>query len=304
MILGIDIGATKTRVGFIERETLVKSKSIGTNKDPERFLRDLSDLIEEFLGGKIKELSGIGIGAPGPLDPSSGAFGELPNLPLWNGFSIKSRIENLYSVPAFLQNDANVATLGEALYGGGRGYKYVCYITISTGIGAGFVIDKRIVEGKNNLAGEIWALTVDNLGQSDILLNACSGPGIVRNSKRLIDNGEESSLSTLDRIETKDVFNHAFNGDKVSKKVIENAWENMAFAIEIILVTLDPDIVLLGGGLCFEEKYMVDPVRERVYKRVFLETHKNTPVKRSDLWNEAVIYGAIALAQQSNGKIA
>ena len=297
MILGIDIGATKTQLGYINNNKLVKSEIIKTKRDPEVYLKELFNLIDGFLRDDIKNISKIGIGAPGPLEPLSGKFGKLPNLPEWEGLSIKDMLEEHFNLPVYVQNDANVATLGEAIFGGGKDQKSVCYITISTGIGAGFVIDKKIVEGKNNLAGEIWALNVYNMGQRDILLNACSGPGIVKNAQRLIENGANSSLMNLNKIEPSDVFKHAFNGDEVAKKVLENAWENMARATEMILLILDPDVILFGGGLCFDEKYMVEPIRKKVYERVILHPYRYTRIKRSDLWNEAVIYGAIELAE-------
>ena len=172
MVIGVDIGATKTWLARLEGNTLIKSKKIKTNKNPAEFLSDLRALIKEFLGDDEKRIKAIGIGAPGPLDIQNGIFGKLPNLEAWDGFEIGREMKVQYRVPVRVQNDANAAALGEALYGGGRGYSSVFYITISTGIGGGFVLDKKIINRSNNLAGEIWALPVSNLGKPDILINS------------------------------------------------------------------------------------------------------------------------------------
>jgi len=147
MIVGIDIGGTKTWIGRFEDGSLLTSRKIKTKKNPEIFINDLKFLIHEFIGHNQKNLKAIGIGAPGPLNIDNGIFGALPNLPDWEGFHLKSTLERAYSVPVRIQNDANAAALGEALYEGGKYCSSVYYITMSTGIGGGLTAGKsNIVE--------------------------------------------------------------------------------------------------------------------------------------------------------------
>jgi glucokinase len=295
MVLGIDIGATKTWLAHLEQDSLRKSRKIQTPKNPSRFLKDLKDLIDEFIKDGPKKIEAIGIGAPGPLDLDRGIFRRLPNLPSWDGFNIRSELESHYGVPVRVQNDANAAALGEAVHGGGRGYTSVYYITISTGIGGGFILDRRIFNGTNHLAGEIWALPVDNFGQRDILINSSSGPGIVRTAKRLIKEGGASSLSELGNFDTAEVFQHACQGDRLAQSVMENAARNMVYAIICLQLAIDPDVVLIGGGLACEDDCMINPIRELLAEMAYFEKHRRSNIQKAELWDEAVLYGAVSL---------
>ncbi len=233
-------------------------------------------LIEEFLGTGRRKIAGIGIGAPGPVNPIKGIFGELPNLPTWDGFDLRKKIEHLYKVPVKIHNDANTAALGEAIHGGG------------------LIFERSIITGKNHLTGEIWALPVKNLGEPDILINSSSGPGIVRNVKKLIQRGENSSLDTLSRINTSDVFEHAGIGDSVAHRVIDNAIENMVYCIVTILLTLDPDVILIGGGLACKDEYMISPIKKMLEQKAYFKKHAHANIQKAALWDEAVLYGAIS----------
>ena len=298
MVLGIDIGATKTWLGRFVGGGLVKSDRIATDSDSSRFLDDLKRLIGEFLAEDRGRLSAIGIGAPGPLDLDTGIFRRLPNLPTWDGFDIRGELESYFGVPVLVQNDANAAALGEAVHGGGRGYDSVYYITISTGIGGGFIMHKKIIDGANHLAGEIWALPVDNFGREDILINSSSGPGIVRTAKRLMEQGMASSLSSVDALDTEAVYAHARMGDSLSQRVMGQAARNMVYTIITILLAIDPDVVLIGGGLACEDECMINPIREMLSNAAFFDAHRRANIRKAELWDEAVLYGAVSLFEQ------
>ena len=295
MTLAIDIGATKTRIGWLEKGRLKKSGKIPTNPDPRRFLVELQQLVEDFLDTELDRMEAIGIGAPGPLDPDRRRFGLLPNLPDWNGFEIGKALTSIYRVPVCIQNDANVAALGEAIHGGGRGFRSVYYITISTGIGGGYILDRKIVSGARNLTGELWTLPVLSFGQPDILLNSSSGPGIVRTARMLMNRGEESTLSSMESFDTAEVFQQAQAGDALCRRVVENANQNMALAVVSVLVVADPEIILLGGGMAGDEQSMIEPIRRTVSEIAYLEKHRRAPIRKAELWDEAVLYGAISL---------
>lgn len=295
MILGIDIGATKTQLGRFEGERLVKSSRIATGAVPDRFLRELRQLIEEFLGADRGSIESIGIGAPGPLDPEEGVFGRLPNLPDWDGFDIREALGSSYGVPVRLHNDANVAALGEAIHGGGRDFRSVYYITISTGIGGGYILDRNIVSGAHHLTGELWTLPVVSFGQTDILLNSSSGPGIVRTARMLLEQGQPSTLSSLASFDTPEVFQQAKLGDALCLGIMENAVRNMALAVVSVLVVVDPEIILIGGGMAGDEECMINPIREAVSEIAHLEEHRRAPIRKAELWDEAVLYGAASL---------
>lgn len=295
MILGVDIGATKTWLACLRDGKLVKSKKIRTHSDSDRFLQDLQKLVQEFLGRHRDSIEAIGIGAPGPLDLDTGVFKKLPNLPDWEGFDIRGALASSCRVPVRIQNDANAAALGEAFHGGGRGCRSVYYITISTGIGGGFIVDRKIVNGANHLTGEIWALPVSNFGKKDILLNSSSGPGILRTAKMLMDKGQPSSLSSLESFDAEDVFKQAELGDSLSRRVMNNAARNMAHAIVTVLLVVDPEVVLIGGGLAGSADCMINPIRKALPKIAYFEEHRLAPIRKAELWDEAVLYGAVSL---------
>jgi glucokinase len=298
MVLGIDIGATKTWLARLDSDRLVTSAKIRTRSEQTHFLDDLYALIESFCGKDLRNVEAIGIGAPGPIDLDRGMFRKLPNLPGWDGFDVRGTLETCYDVPVKVQNDANAAALGEAVHGAGRGYHSVYYITISTGIGGGFIMDRRIINGNKHLTGEIWALPLDNFGRQDILINSSSGPGIVRTVKMLMDQGRESTLSTLETFDTADVYNHACQGDVLATAVMEQAARNMAYAINTVLLAVDPDVILIGGGLACEDDCMINPIREMLPRIAYFEEHRRANIQKAQLWDEAVLYGAVSLFNQ------
>ncbi len=295
MILGVDTGGTKTWIGLFENGRLETSVRIKTSGDPKNFLADLEALIQNFLGADRKKLKAIGVGAPGPLDIENGVFGRLSNLPYWEGFHLKSSLEQAYAVPVRIQNDANTAALGEALYGGGKVYPSVYYITMSTGIGGGLVMNRRIINGRNDLTGEIWALSVKNMGRPDILLNSTSGPGIVKNYLDLLKSTGRPEEPHNKSIGPKDVLEAAQRGDEAARDVLNNAVDCMADAVTAILHIIDPNIVLFGGGLTAEKSSIVALIRERVRSRLFFKRYAGTPLERALLWDDAVLYGALSL---------
>jgi glucokinase len=301
VVLGVDIGATKTWLARWEGETLITSRKIPTVGDASRFLADLTECVEGFMGSEMAGIDAIGIGAPGPLDLDRGVFKKLPNLPGWDGFDIRGEMESLYKVPVCVQNDANTAALGEAVHGGGREYGRVYYITISTGIGGGYIVRGSIVNGRHHLTGEIWALPVDNFGRPDILINSASGPGIVRTAHRLMGEGKKSSLSELECFDAAEVHEYARRGDYLSREVMEGAARNMAYAINAILLIVDPDVVLIGGGLASEDDCMIGPIRDHLTGLAYFGEHRRASIQKADLWDEAVLYGAVSLFGQTKG---
>ncbi len=298
MVLGIDIGATKTWLARIESGKLVTSEKIKTRSEQSFFLADLHALIEAFLDKELNKIEAIGIGAPGPIDLDRGIFRRLPNLPGWDGFDMRGELEARYHVPVRVQNDANAAALGEAVHGAGRGYSSVYYITISTGIGGGFIMNRHIINGNKHLTGEIWALPLDNFGKEDILINSSSGPGIVRTVKRLMEQGRESALSKLESFNTEEVYAYAREGDALARMVMEQAAKNMAYAINSVLLAVDPEVILIGGGLAFDDDCMINPIREVLPRIAYFEEHRRANIQKAQLWDEAVLYGAVSLFEQ------
>ena len=195
-------------------------------------------------------------------------------------------------------NDASAAAVGEHRFGAGKGARNLVFVTVSTGIGGGYIVDKHIVNGNMHLAGEIWALPLVNFGKLDILINSSSGPGIMRTARMLMDRGRESSLSDLEDFDSADVYSHAVRGDRLAADVMKQAAENMAYAINTVLLAVDPDVILIGGGLACEDDCMINPIREMLPRIAYFEEHRRANIQKAQLWDEAVLYGAVSLFNQ------
>src|SRR3989442_9605577 len=158
-IVGVDVGGTKVAGGLLSpKARLLHSRIVPTRADRgfKASFRQFLNLIDHMVsraGGKEK-VAGIGICAPGPLSPQKGLIIEAPNLPGWKNIRLARMIEKHFGLPAKVENDANAAGLAEALFGAAVGYRHVFYVTVSTGIGTGIIIDRKIYHGKNGVAGE------------------------------------------------------------------------------------------------------------------------------------------------------
>jgi len=295
VIVGIDIGATKTQMACLDASGLNVFFREPTPQEPRRAIEMIERGIRETdLPGP---LAGIGIGCPGPLDQEAGVVQSPPNLRAWKGFRIKALLEDVLGVPVILENDANAGALGEAVYGSGAGYRRVFYVTISTSIGTGIVIDGEIYRGARGLAGEIWAFEpgafCGGLGRGNIN-DLCGGAGMVREALRMMAEGAETAIEPGD-ISAQDIIAAWEKGDTVSRKVVRTARRNLAASICFAIHLLAPDLVALGGGLCTDPQWMLNPVKRLVRKWLTIEGLKKTRIRRARLWDNAVLYGAIAL---------
>ena len=295
VIVGIDIGATKTKMAFLRQNKLITFFHKPTPQEPER----AADMIVRALSrAKLPgSLEGIGIGCPGPLNQEKGVVLSPPNLPRWNRFRLKAVIEKRLGTRAILENDANAGALGEAVHGSGRRFRHVFYMTISTGIGTGLVLDKRIYRGSKGLAGEIWAFVPESFRGNEGTWNLTelgSGKGMVKQVKHYIAQGRKTLIRNTN-ISTGSIMAAWEKGDPLAREVVTTARRSLAGALSFVVHMMAPDLIVLGGGLCTDPRWLVDPVRRMVKKHIHIPELAEIPVRRARLWNEAVLYGAIAL---------
>ncbi len=297
-IVAVDVGGTKTVVAVERLEGPDRFLELGrfpTDGDPEVAARNIVQTIRD---GDVKPAA-VGIGCPGPLDPSTGTLVAPPNLRGWWGFPLAPRIEEQLGVPVRLENDANVGALGEAIHGSGRGSASIYYLTISTGIGAGYVVNGKILGGYKTMAGEIWALDPGSFfgeltGES--IEDRASGPGLIRGATRRIREGGTTTL-TADGLDTRILLAAAEKGDPVAVEALEAGRNAIAGTVVSILVTVAPDSIVLAGGLCTESRWFVDPVKERVAAWLPSAQLKEIPIYRAELWDSAVLFGAAELVR-------
>jgi glucokinase len=301
-IVGIDIGGTKTRISLLTNGKTEDLYLGPTEQDPGL---ELEMLLRELSRNNITDYcKGIGIACPAPLDCKNGIIQSPPNLKQWKNFCLKDELEKTINIPVKLENDGNAGALGETVYGAGKGYSNVFYFTISTGIGSGIIIDKKIYSGANGLAGELWgffptfyARTLSKLiGNDNIqtIMDLSSGNGIVKQASIQINKGAKTIISKND-ISTYTIIDALKKGDKLATEIINDAISVLAATISFAVSILDPELVVLGGGLCFDESLFVNPIIEKLRNLETLEQFKNVKISRAKLWDKAAIYGAVSL---------
>ena len=301
VVIAIDIGATKTRMAYSSEKGVTCIFHQSTPQDPIRALDMIENGIRDArLPGA---LAGVSIGCPGPLDPAKGVIFSPPNLRQWADFRIVSLLERRLHVEVRLENDANAGALGEALFGCAKDCRHVFYMTISTGIGAGIVIDKEIYRGSHGLAGEIWAVKPRqaraNTGIGcDSILDIASGNGLVKQVLQQMAKGRETIIPQSN-VTTASIIAAWEKNDPLATDVMRIAHETLGEALCFVASLLDPDIIVLGGGLCMKARWMVEPIRDYMRRGLAIDALSKTRVRRARLWDDAVLHGALGLFQSA-----
>jgi glucokinase len=208
LVLGVDLGGTHIRAAVLQGLKLHSrvSSPTGENPTPERLLPRVYGIIRQALDEAhltLDQITGIGVATPGPLNNRTGVIYSPPNLPGWDNVPLRDLIQQQFNKPVFIENDAHTAGLGEYMFGAGRGSKHLVYLTISTGIGGGVIIDGKILEGANGTAGELGHMTIDwkgercNCGNIGCLEYLASGTAIARYANQAIAAGHGADLLTF-----------------------------------------------------------------------------------------------------------
>ena len=254
------------------------------------------------------DIVGIGIGAPGPLDGEKGIINFAPNLPGWRDVPLRKILEDEFNMKIVLENDANAAAWGERCFGISRGIDNLVCFTLGTGIGGGIIIDGKIYHGNNYGAAELGHMTVNkdgprcNCGNYGCLEAYSSATGIKNRIKNRIKEGIKSKFLNFDSDEEfleslrlKLIFETARKGDKLTKGVVEDAISYLGIAIANIANILNPEMVVLVGGITNEGIKLLVPLRREVKKRAFYSNYKSLRIVIGKLGGEAGVLGAAAL---------
>ncbi|MBD7916390.1 ROK family protein [Clostridium sp. Sa3CUN1] len=308
-VIGVDLGGTKICTALVKLDgSVVKEYTIPTEayKGEEvvlnKILSTIDKVIEEI---DINEVQSIGIGSPGPLDIEKGLIVYTPNLPFKN-FNIVKPIVDRYKIDTYLDNDANVATLGEFLFGAGKGSKNMVFITVSTGIGGGAIINGRLFRGSTSNALEIGHATVmkggprcgcGNTGCSEAV---ASGTAITKRAKEAVESKVETSLKNYEEVTTKEVFLEAERGDRVAKDILNEALSYLGITVTNMANIFDPDKIIIGGGVSQAGQIVFDKIEEEMSRRCLRTIYDNCKVEKALLGGKAGVLGAAALAILEN----
>ncbi len=301
-VIGIDIGGTKLATVVADKDGNILQKvrkPTESEKGPGHAVQLLLEMVTEVL--ELAELrpegiSGIGVSCGGPLDTKTGIIYSPPNLPGWDALPLKEMIESEFHIPTTIENDANAGALAEARFGGGRGYDYVLYMTMSTGIGGGIVANGEIYHGANDSAGEVGhqILLPDGplcgCGQYGCLEALCSGPAIARRAQEAITDQPHTQIlahadGQIDGVRSEHVLQAAREGDALAIALVEETAYYMGWGIANLVNILNPQIVLLGTIAVAAGDLLLDPIRRTVTEMAMqrpLETVKIMPAELGD----------------------
>lgn len=304
-VVGVDLGGTKIYTALVDLEgNIIKEKTVETLafEGENAVMRRIIDAINYVIDGTEKNLiKSIGIGSPGPLDVKNGVIIENSNLPFKN-FEIVKTIREAYDLPTYLDNDANVATLGEFMFGAGKGTENMVFITASTGIGGGAVINGKLFRGTTGNALEIGHTIVANEGPRCGCGNiGCaealgSGTAIGKRAKEAVATNVETSLKNYENVTSKEVFKEAANGDRVAKNILETSLNYLGIAVANTITNFDPEKVVIGGGVINGGSIVLDTIRRVVGERALKTFADSCTVEKAVLGGKAGVLGAAALA--------
>jgi glucokinase len=290
MIAGIDLGGTQVRVavarddGRIVATTRNRTAALGT---PRRVAEWASDQITRLSEGEA--VRGVGIGAPGPTDPLRGVLVNPPNLPGWQNVPLAAMLRELLGCPAHLENDANLAGLGEFHHGAGRGTRTMVYITWSTGVGAGLILDGRLFSGAHGAAGEVGHMILDPHGP----LDTCGQHGCVE----AFCGGNALARATGES--ARELFDQAANGDGDAAARVREAATYMGYALINVANLFDPEVIVMGGGVTRSWR-QVAPVMEQVLRSSpFIKPRRRPRLRRASLGDRAGQVGAVEWARHN-----
>lgn len=306
-VIGIDLGGTKISGAIANLKGDIISKYIiptNAHEGEKVVLKRITIVIEKVMEeSKIDKdkILAIGIGSPGPLDAKKGVILTTPNIPFKN-FNIVKPLKDRFNIPVYLDNDANAAAIGEYIFGAGQGTNNMVFITVSTGIGGGAILNGKIYRGNTCNALEIGHMTIEkdgpkcNCGNYGCAEALASGTAIGRTAREAVEKGENTSLSSYEKITAYEVFKEAEKGDAVAQKVLDRALNYLGICVANIVISFDPEMIVIGGGVSKGGDIVFQKVREVVNKRCFKAMSESTKIVPAALGTDAGVIGAVALA--------
>ena len=304
-VVGVDLGGTKIYTALVDLEgNIINEKIVETlaEEGEEAVAGRIINTIDSVIAGVDKDLiKAIGIGSPGPLDAKKGIIIETSNLPFKN-FEIVNVLKERYDLPTYLDNDANVATLAEFMFGAGKGTENMVYITVSTGIGGGAIINGKLYRGNTANALEVGHMTVSKegprcgCGNVGCAESFASGTAIGKRAKEAVASKVVTSLKKYNNVTAKEVFIEAAEGDAEAKRILDSALYYLGITVGNVMSHLDPEKVVMGGGVINGGDIVLETVKKVVAERCLSVFAENCSIEKAKLGGQAGVLGAAALA--------
>ena len=303
-IVAVDIGGTHIRVAVYEPDSvkpIAHKRTRSLAHEPGVYNRLEKAIESVWPQGKVRA---IGIASPGPLDPHTGTILDTPNIPEWVNFPLAPRLSQHFNVPAYLDNDANMAGLAEWQFGAGRGHENIVYLTISTGIGGGVISQGCLIQGFRGMGAELGHMIIDpegpicGCGHRGHIESFSSGPSIARYVAEQIAAGQPSSLQSQTNIGAVQIAEAARAGDALAISAFERAGYYLGIAVANYLAVFDPSILIFGGGVSQVGELLFKPLEKSLQKHTFHPHYlDNLVITKAALGDNAGLLGALVLAR-------
>jgi glucokinase len=318
LVVGVDVGGTKVAAGLVDRhgeiKTQVRTPMVANGEAGEGLAAVVSaiDLVLDHDANTRTQIRGIGICAPGPLDPTTGVVINPPNVPCWRNFPLAAEIEKVYGVPVKVENDANAAALAEAYWGAGRGFRHIFYAGIGTGIGTGIVCGGRIYNGRTGAAAEGGHMSIDyhgplcGCGKPGCIEVLAAGPAIARRAraKLALEKTSDSGILALAKgnidAVTGEMVGHAYAvGDRLAEQVLQETVQLLSLWLSNIVDLLEPDVIIVGGGVAAMLNPFFGDISKWLMEYCINSRCQEIPLLKAHYGADAGIAGGAALCSES-----
>jgi glucokinase len=313
--LAIDLGGTKVAAAIVgEDGTIVACATRPTEaqKGGDWVLNRIKEAALEALEtSKLHpaQLVGVGMGTPGVVDSEKGIMlSEAVNIPEWKGRNLKAELERVLGIPVFVENDANAAGLGEFVFGAGKGAKSLVFVAVGTGIGGAVIINGELVHGASFAAGELGHISIDpnglkcGCGNYGCIELYASGPAIAQRAREFVLAGVDTKLASMcspEELTAEHVAKAAQEGDFLAQSVLAESGRLLGVALAGIVNLLNPDCIVIGGGVAQAGDWLLEPIRWEVKRRALPDATKALQIVPAALGTNAGVLGAAALVFRS-----
>ncbi|MDO5437159.1 MAG: ROK family protein [bacterium] len=310
--IGVDVGGTNVKLALVDLNgKIVYSNTTPTRADLgyEHSITNIQNAIEELMketNSNKDSIEAIGFGFPGQIDYQNGVVRLLPNMPGWVDVPVAKIMEEKFGITTKLDNDVRVATLGELKYGAGKGCQNLVCITVGTGIGSGLVFNGKLIRGAKNAAGEIGHIKLTmgdgpicGCGDYGCFEAYASGPSIVAEAKEYIKGGKSSKFKELatEELSPYIVAQAALQGDAVAKRIYAKMGEIIGLGLTSVINLLNPERVIIGGGVADAGDILFNPIKETIAKRAMPIQASSVEIVPALLGNTAGVIGASLLIE-------
>ena len=316
---GIDLGGTKILVVIADAAgRVLGSDRIPTlaSQGPDAVIDRICQAVLGAAGDaklEVSQLRAAGISAPGPIESAEGVITDPPNLPGWHNVPLARIVRERLGVPALLENDANCAGVGEHNFGAGRGFRHMIFITISTGIGGGIIIDNELYAGASGAAGEVGHMGVApgagricGAGHPGCLEAYASGTAIAARAREAIAEGRLPRVTQLVKeqppLSAQTVYLAAEQGEAEAASIIREAGIYLGIGLATLINAFNPQAIVLGGGLTHMGERILGPAVETARVRSFAQSFTDVRIIEGELGDRAAALGAIAVARMGVAK--